>query len=50
MNTKNNNKLKFKLPSVDLLKIPSKKEREKLHDEDYIDSDFFRKNSFRFWC
>jgi S-DNA-T family DNA segregation ATPase FtsK/SpoIIIE len=36
-------KPKFKLPSVDLLKIPSKKEREKLRDEDYIDSDFLEK-------
>ncbi len=39
----NNIKPKFKLPSVDLLKIPSKKEREKLRDEDYIDSDFLEK-------
>jgi len=39
----NNIKLKFKLPSVDLLKIPSKKEREKLRDEDYIDSEFLEK-------
>ena len=36
-------KSKFKLPSVDLLKIPSKKEREELRDEDYIDSDFLEK-------
>ena len=42
--TKGNNiKPKFKLPSVDLFKIPSKKEREKLRDEDYIDSDFLEK-------
>ena len=39
----NNNKPRFKLPSVDLLKIPSKKEREKLRNEDYIDSDFLEK-------
>ena len=39
----NNIKPKFKLPSVDLFKIPSKKEREKLRDEDYIDSDFLEK-------
>jgi len=38
-----NNKLKFTLPSVDLLKIPSKKEREKLRNEDYIDSEFLEK-------
>jgi len=41
--SKINNKLKFKLPAVDLLKIPSKKEREKLCDEDYIDSKFLEK-------
>jgi len=39
----NNNKLKLKLPSVDLLKVPSKKEREKLRNEDYIDSEFLEK-------
>jgi len=37
------NKLKFKLPSVDLLKIPSKKERTNLRNEDFIDSDFLEK-------
>ena len=36
-------KTKFKLPSVDLLKIPTKKDREKLKDEDYIDSEFLEK-------
>jgi S-DNA-T family DNA segregation ATPase FtsK/SpoIIIE len=38
-----NNKIKFKLPSVDLLKIPTQKEREKLKSEDYIDSKFLEK-------
>ena len=38
-----NKKLKFKLPSVDLLKIPTQKEREKLREEDYIDSKFLEK-------
>jgi len=38
-----NNKIKFKLPLVNLLKIPSKKDREKLRDDDYIDSDFLEK-------
>ena len=38
-----NRKTRFKLPSIDLLKIPSKKEREKLNDEDYIDSKFLEK-------
>jgi len=36
-------KNKFKLPSVDLLKIPTKKDREKLKDEDFIDSEFLEK-------
>ena len=39
----NNKKIKFKLPSIDLLKIPSKKEREKLRDKDFIDSQFLEK-------
>ena len=39
----NNNKQKFKLPPLNLLKIPSKKEKEKLRDEDYIDSEFLEK-------
>ena len=41
--TKNSNKIKFKLPSINLLKIPSKNEREKLKNEDYIDSKFLEK-------
>ena len=40
---KNNNKLKFKLPSFDLLKIPTKKDKEKLKNEDFIDSGFLEK-------
>ena len=39
----NINKLKFKLPSIDLLKIPSKKERDNSRKEDFIDSDFLEK-------
>ena len=39
----NKNILKFKLPSIDLLKNPSKKEREKLREEDYVDSEFLEK-------
>ena len=39
----NTNKLKFKLPSVDLLKIPSKKERANFRNEDFIESDFLEK-------
>jgi DNA segregation ATPase FtsK/SpoIIIE, S-DNA-T family len=38
-----NKKLRFKLPSIDLLKILSKKERQKLNDEDYVDSKFLEK-------
>jgi len=38
-----NKKLRFQLPSIDLLKIPTKKEREKLNEEDYIDSEFLEK-------
>jgi S-DNA-T family DNA segregation ATPase FtsK/SpoIIIE len=38
-----NRKTRFKLPSIDLLKIPSKNEKEKLNDEDYIDSKFLEK-------
>ena len=36
-------KTKFKLPSTDLLKTPSKKANEKLRSEDYIDSGFLEK-------
>ncbi|MDA9071801.1 DNA translocase FtsK [Candidatus Pelagibacter sp.] len=36
-------KIIFKLPSIDLLKFPSKKERENLKDEDYTNSDFLEK-------
>ena len=39
----NKNTLKFKLPSIDLLKNPSKKEREKLREEDYVDREFLEK-------
>ncbi|MDA7565424.1 DNA translocase FtsK [Candidatus Pelagibacter sp.] len=38
-----NKKIRFKLPSIDLLKIPTHKDREKLKDEDYIDSEFLEK-------
>ena len=37
------NKIKFRLPSINLLKTPSKKEREKVQAEDYIDSQFLEK-------
>ena len=35
--------IRFKLPTLDLLKIPTQKERGKLRDEDYIDSEFLEK-------
>ena len=37
------NKLKFKLPTIDLLNSVSKKEKEKLRVDDYVDSDFLEK-------
>ena len=36
-------KIRFKLPAIDLLKIPTQKDRGKLKDEDYIDSEFLEK-------
>ena len=39
-NKTDHKKIRFKLPSIDLLKIPSKKDKEKLRDDDYIDSGF----------
>ena len=39
----NHHKLRFRLPSIDLLKIPSKKEKEKIKNEDYVDSEFLEK-------
>ena len=38
-----NKKIRFKLPTIDLLKIPTQKDRGKLKDEDYIDSEFLEK-------
>jgi len=38
-----NKKLRFKLPSIDLLKIPTKNEKEKVKNEDYIDGGFLEK-------
>ena len=42
-NKSTNNKVKFKLPSIDLLKIPTKKDKEQLKDIDYISSEFLEK-------
>ncbi len=36
-------KFKFRLPPVDLLKIPTQKDKEKIRDDDYIDSEFLEK-------
>ena len=36
-------KSKFKLPSIDLLKIPTKKDKEKLRGDDFTDSEFLEK-------
>ena len=39
----NKRKIRFKLPSIDLLKIPSQKDKGKLREDDYIDSGFLEK-------
>ena len=36
-------RIKFNLPSINLLKTPSKKERGKLNEEDFVNSDFLEK-------
>ncbi len=41
--TKNNNKMKFDLPSLDLLKTPTKKERENLDKNETNDPEFLEK-------
>ena len=42
-NKNENKKTNFTLPSIDLLKIPTQKDKEKLRDDDYIDSGFLEK-------
>ncbi len=42
-NTKKENKVRFTLPSLDLLKLPTKKEKEKLRNGDYIEKEFLEK-------
>ncbi len=39
----NDKKIKFKLPSLDLLKIPNKKDTEKLNKDESIDPEFLEK-------
>ena len=47
---KSETKIKFKLPSLDLLKIPTKKERENFEKNETHDPEIFRKNTYGFWC
>ena len=42
-NKNNKKKIQFKLPSVDLLKIPTQKDKQRLRADDYIDSEFLEK-------
>ena len=42
-------KIKFKLPSFDLLKVPTKKERENSNQNETHNSEFLEKNFIRFW-
>jgi len=42
-NKKLHKQIKFKLPSIDLLKIPTKKDKGKLKNDNYIDSGFLEK-------
>ena len=42
-NKNNDKKIKFKLPSMNLLKIPTQKDKEQLRDDDYVDSEFLEK-------
>jgi S-DNA-T family DNA segregation ATPase FtsK/SpoIIIE len=42
-NKTNSKKIRFILPSIDLLKIPTQKDKEKLRDDNYIDSEFLEK-------
>ena len=42
-NVINNQKIKFELPSINLLKTPIQKERGKIREDDFIDSKFLEK-------
>ena len=42
-NITHNKKIKFKLPSIDLLKIPTQKDKGKLKDDDFISTEFLEK-------
>ena len=43
LRTKIKNKIKFQLPNIDLLKIPTKKERENSNKNESHDSEFLEK-------
>ena len=43
-------KTKFKLPELDLLKIPTKKERENFEKNETHDPEFLEKILDGFWC
>jgi S-DNA-T family DNA segregation ATPase FtsK/SpoIIIE len=42
-NNTDNKKIKYALPFINLLKIPTQKDKGKLKDDDYIDSEFLEK-------
>ncbi|RPG98648.1 MAG: DNA translocase FtsK [Candidatus Pelagibacter sp. TMED106] len=42
-NKSKENNIKFKLPTIDLLKIPTESEKSKLRQEDYVDKEFLEK-------
>ena len=42
-NENKNKRIRFKLPSVDLLRVPSKNDKGKLKNDDFIDSEFLEK-------
>ena len=46
---KSETKIKFKLPSLDLLKIPTKKERENFEKNETHDPEFLEKILNGFW-
>ena len=47
-NKTSNKKIKFKLPAMNLLKNPTQKDKGKLKDDDFIDSEFLEKNLLDF--
>jgi S-DNA-T family DNA segregation ATPase FtsK/SpoIIIE len=49
-NKKDENKIKFKLPNLELLKLPTKKERENSNRNETNDPDFLEKILMGLWC